>query len=115
MNIREFKDCVRFNIEHNIKQAILGLGAPGYPRRLAACDDAPIDPAFDCIELADAPDTPDASDTPDIPEAQPSASAPDNIPIAETDVFKNCRLSMFSSYRHESGLSGGGRAPTALR
>ncbi|MBR4514448.1 MAG: AAA family ATPase [Lachnospiraceae bacterium] len=29
MNIREFKDCVRFNIEHNIKHAILGLGAPG--------------------------------------------------------------------------------------
>ncbi len=29
MTIREFGECVEFNIEHNIKHAILGLGAPG--------------------------------------------------------------------------------------
>ncbi|MCR5324962.1 MAG: MoxR family ATPase [Lachnospiraceae bacterium] len=29
MNIRDFGDCVEFNIQHNIKHAILGLGAPG--------------------------------------------------------------------------------------
>lgn len=29
MNLREFGDCIEFNIEHNIKHAILGLGAPG--------------------------------------------------------------------------------------
>lgn len=29
MTIREFGECLEFNIEHNIKHAILGLGAPG--------------------------------------------------------------------------------------
>ena len=29
MNLREFGQCVEFNIRHNIKHAILGLGAPG--------------------------------------------------------------------------------------
>jgi len=29
MNLREFKECVAFNIEHGIRHAILGLGAPG--------------------------------------------------------------------------------------
>ncbi|MBO4228919.1 MAG: AAA family ATPase [Clostridia bacterium] len=29
MTIKEFGDCVEYNIEHNIKHAILGLGAPG--------------------------------------------------------------------------------------
>ena len=29
MNIREFGECVEFNIEHGIRTAILGLGAPG--------------------------------------------------------------------------------------
>lgn len=29
MTIKEFGECVEFNIEHNIKHAILGLGAPG--------------------------------------------------------------------------------------
>ncbi len=29
MTIREFGECIEFNIEHNIKHAILGLGAPG--------------------------------------------------------------------------------------
>ena len=29
MTIREFGECVEYNIEHNIKHAILGLGAPG--------------------------------------------------------------------------------------
>ncbi len=29
MTIREFGDCVEYNIQHNIKHAILGLGAPG--------------------------------------------------------------------------------------
>ncbi len=29
MNIKEFGECLEFNIEHNIKHAILGLGAPG--------------------------------------------------------------------------------------
>lgn len=29
MTIREFGECVEFNIQHNIKHAILGLGAPG--------------------------------------------------------------------------------------
>lgn len=29
MTIKEFQQCVEFNIEHNIKHAILGLGAPG--------------------------------------------------------------------------------------
>ena len=29
MNIKEFRECVEFNIEHGIKHAILGLGAPG--------------------------------------------------------------------------------------
>lgn len=29
MNIREFQETVEFNIEHNIKHSILGLGAPG--------------------------------------------------------------------------------------
>lgn len=29
MNIREFGECLEYNIEHNLKHAILGLGAPG--------------------------------------------------------------------------------------
>jgi hypothetical protein len=29
MNLREFKQCVAFNIEHGLRHAILGLGAPG--------------------------------------------------------------------------------------
>lgn len=29
MNLREFKECIAFNIEHGIRHAILGLGAPG--------------------------------------------------------------------------------------
>ena len=29
MNIREFQETIEFNIEHNIKHSILGLGAPG--------------------------------------------------------------------------------------
>ena len=29
MNIREFGECVEFNIQHGIRTAILGLGAPG--------------------------------------------------------------------------------------
>ena len=29
MNLREFRECVEFNIEHGIKHAILGLGGPG--------------------------------------------------------------------------------------
>ncbi len=29
MTIKEFGECVEYNIEHNIKHAILGLGAPG--------------------------------------------------------------------------------------
>lgn len=29
MTIKEFGECLEFNIEHNIKHAILGLGAPG--------------------------------------------------------------------------------------
>ena len=29
MTLREFGDCVEFNITHNIKHAVLGLGAPG--------------------------------------------------------------------------------------
>ncbi len=29
MTLREFQECVEFNIEHNIKHAVLGLGAPG--------------------------------------------------------------------------------------
>ncbi len=29
MNITEFRECVEYNIDHNIKHAILGLGAPG--------------------------------------------------------------------------------------
>ncbi len=29
MTIKEFRECVEYNIEHNIKHAILGLGAPG--------------------------------------------------------------------------------------
>jgi MoxR-like ATPases len=29
MNLREFRECVEFNIEHGIRHAILGLGAPG--------------------------------------------------------------------------------------
>ena len=29
MNLEDFKNCVEFNIEHGIKHAILGLGAPG--------------------------------------------------------------------------------------
>ncbi len=29
MNIREFQEAVEFNIEHNIRHSILGLGAPG--------------------------------------------------------------------------------------
>ena len=29
MNIREFQETVEFNIEHNLKHSILGLGAPG--------------------------------------------------------------------------------------
>lgn len=29
MTLREFGDCVEFNITHNIKHAMLGLGAPG--------------------------------------------------------------------------------------
>jgi hypothetical protein len=29
MNLREFKQCVAFNIKHNLRHAILGLGAPG--------------------------------------------------------------------------------------
>ncbi|MBR1470356.1 MAG: AAA family ATPase [Lachnospiraceae bacterium] len=29
MNLREFKECVEFNIAHNIRHAVLGLGAPG--------------------------------------------------------------------------------------
>lgn len=29
MNLREFGECIEFNIEHGIKHAILGLGAPG--------------------------------------------------------------------------------------
>ncbi|MBO6165015.1 MAG: AAA family ATPase [Eubacterium sp.] len=29
MNLREFKECVKFNIENELRHAILGLGAPG--------------------------------------------------------------------------------------
>ena len=29
MNLREFKECVEFNIKHEIRHAVLGLGAPG--------------------------------------------------------------------------------------
>ena len=29
MNLREFRECVEFNIEHGIRHAVLGLGAPG--------------------------------------------------------------------------------------
>lgn len=29
MTIKEFQQCIEFNIEHNIKHAVLGLGAPG--------------------------------------------------------------------------------------
>ena len=29
MNIREFKECVEFNIKHGLRHAVLGLGAPG--------------------------------------------------------------------------------------
>ena len=29
MTITEFRECVEYNIDHNIKHAILGLGAPG--------------------------------------------------------------------------------------
>ena len=29
MNIREFAECVIFNIQHGLRHAILGLGAPG--------------------------------------------------------------------------------------
>ena len=29
MTIKDFGECVEFNITHNIKHAILGLGAPG--------------------------------------------------------------------------------------
>ncbi len=29
MTIKEFAECVEYNIEHNIKHAVLGLGAPG--------------------------------------------------------------------------------------
>ena len=29
MNLKEFQECIEFNIEHNIKHSILGLGAPG--------------------------------------------------------------------------------------
>ena len=29
MTIKEFGECLEYNIEHNIKHAILGLGAPG--------------------------------------------------------------------------------------
>ena len=29
MNIREFQETIEFNIEHNVKHSILGLGAPG--------------------------------------------------------------------------------------
>lgn len=29
MNLREFQDCIEFNIEHGIRHAVLGLGAPG--------------------------------------------------------------------------------------
>lgn len=29
MNLREFRECVEFNIEHGIYHAVLGLGAPG--------------------------------------------------------------------------------------
>ena len=29
MNLREFGQCVEFNIKHNLKHSILGLGAPG--------------------------------------------------------------------------------------
>ena len=29
MTLRDFKNCIEFNIEHNIKHAVLGLGAPG--------------------------------------------------------------------------------------
>ncbi|MCR4926505.1 MAG: MoxR family ATPase [Lachnospiraceae bacterium] len=29
MNLRDFRECVEFNIKHGIKHAILGLGAPG--------------------------------------------------------------------------------------
>lgn len=28
MTITEFRECVEYNIDHNIKHAILGLGAP---------------------------------------------------------------------------------------
>ena len=29
MTIREFQETIEFNIEHNLKHSILGLGAPG--------------------------------------------------------------------------------------
>ena len=29
MNLREFKECVKFNIENGLRYAVLGLGAPG--------------------------------------------------------------------------------------
>ena len=29
MTIKEFQQCVEYNIEHGLRHAILGLGAPG--------------------------------------------------------------------------------------
>ncbi len=29
MNLREFRECIEFNIENGIRHAVLGLGAPG--------------------------------------------------------------------------------------
>ena len=37
MTIREFGECVEYNIRHNIKHAILGLGAPGVGKSQIIC------------------------------------------------------------------------------
>ena len=29
MTIKEFGECIEYNIKHNLKHAMLGLGAPG--------------------------------------------------------------------------------------
>jgi hypothetical protein len=29
MTVKEFRECIEYNIQHNLKHAVLGLGAPG--------------------------------------------------------------------------------------
>ena len=60
MTIREFQETIEFNIEHNLKHSILGLGAPGVGKsqiirrigkKYGYCDMFPVSGAEEAEQL----------------------------------------------------------------